>query len=136
MKRAAPRLFAVANALIAGLVAFGVFAGLQDRWLWVDAPAVLVILLLLGSSLALVRRRAWSFKVVRIAAGLVLGFGLLVVAGLTSAAVFLSGVLGETGRAGFIVFVTVIALVLPYLVIYPSLQLLWAFAELRSDSES
>jgi hypothetical protein len=136
MKPAVPWLFAVANALIAGLVAFGVFAGLPDRWLWVDVPAILVILLLLGASVALVRQGSWSFNVVRIAAGLVLVFGLVVIAGLTSAAAFLSGVLGETGRAGFIVFVTVIALVLPYLVIYPGLQLLWAFGALRSDSKS
>jgi hypothetical protein len=47
------------------------------------------------------------------------------------AAAFLSGVLGEIGRTGFVVFVIVIALVVPYLVVFPSVQLVWAFRQFR-----
>jgi hypothetical protein len=136
MKRFLSILFAVTNALIAALLAVGVSVGLPDRWFWVDAPAVLVVVLLLVSSVALVKERHWSFGVVRAAAALVLLVGLGFLGGLTLALAFLSGLIGEVGRAGVVVFALVSALVLPYLVIYPSVLLVWSARNLRASSES
>jgi hypothetical protein len=124
-------VFAVANAITAAVLLFGVFAGLPDRWLWVDVPAVVMALLLLVASVALLRPGRATFGIVRAAASVVLALGLVATGGLTLAAAFLSGVLGEIGRTGFVVFVIVIALVVPYLVVFPSVQLVWAFRQFR-----
>lgn len=133
MTRFASILFSIVNTVIAALLGVGVFAGLPDRWFWVDGPTVLVIGVLLASSVALVHRRQWSFGVVRAAAVLVLLVGLGFLGGLTLALGFLSGLIGEVGRAGVIVFALVVALVVPYLVIYPSVLLVWCARSLRTS---
>ena len=126
--------FAVTNGLIALLIVVGVFAGLPLRWPPVDVPAILIVLLLLASAYALLRPKPWSLRVVRWAAGVVLGLGLLCIAALTLAVGFLSGVLGAVGSGGVTLFVMVIALVLPYLVVYPALQLCWVDRRSRTET--
>jgi hypothetical protein len=126
--------FAIANGVLAVLVVVGVFAGLPTRWAPVDVPALLIVLLLLASAYALLRPQPWSLRVVRWAAGVVLALGLLCVFGLTLAIAFLSGVLGAVGSGGVTLFVMVVALVLPYLVIYPALQLVWAAQRTRAEA--
>jgi hypothetical protein len=117
--------FAIMNLLIAGLVLVGLFAGLPERWPVVDAPGTLIAALLVASSVALMRERSWSWTVVRVAAAALLALGLLTVGALTLTLSFLSGVVGPAGAGGVVLFGMVIALVLPYLVVYPAVQLVW-----------
>jgi hypothetical protein len=136
MNRSLSILFAVTNAFVAALLAVGIFVALPDRWFWVDAPAALVVVVLLASSFGLVSRRSWSLDLVRAAALLVLLVGLGFLGGLTLALAFLSGLIGEVGRAGVVVFALVSALVLPYLVIYPSVLLVWSSRNLQASTGS
>lgn len=121
--------FGVTNALVALLTLIGVFAGLPTRWPWVDVPAVLLSLVLFAAAAACFVWRVWSPRVVAVAAGVVLVLGLLVVALLSLAASFLAGVIGAVGSGGMTLFLMVLALVFPYLVAYPALQLVWALRQ-------
>jgi hypothetical protein len=58
-----------------------------------------------------------------------LAFGLAAVAALVLGVSYLGGVHGEVGHGGLIVSIALSALLIPYLVVYPSLQLLWIHRE-------
>jgi hypothetical protein len=123
------RVFALGNALLAALLVLGVFRALPVRYWAVDLPSVLLAGLLLLSSYGLLRRRAWCLRALRVCALCELVVGLSAVAALLLAVSYLGGVHGEVGRSALIVASAGSALLLPYLVVYPSLQLLWVQRE-------
>ena len=57
-----------------------------------------------------------------------LAVGLLTVAVLSLSAAYLSGTLGNLGKGGALTLTLVIALAVPYFLLYPSVQLLWVHA--------
>jgi hypothetical protein len=122
---AASSAFACGNALLASALLAGVFGALPVRYWAVDVPSVLMAALLLISAYGLLRRRAWGMRALRISAFCELGFGLAAVAALVLGVSYLGGVNGEVGRSGLIVSIAGSALLIPYLIAYPSLQLLW-----------
>lgn len=113
-----------ANALTAGLVVFGVFVALPTRWLPVDGAAAVLALIQGASAVGLLGGASWAAPVARAAGAIALGLGLLAVTALATTASWLSGVYGPVGRGGSIVLALVAALVFPYLVVLPVVQLL------------
>lgn len=130
----APRIgFGIANLAVAALVGVSVFRGLPSRWWVVDSGAVVVVAALAISGVALLVDARVAAQVTRIASALVLALGFAVGLALTTAASFLSGVYGSLGRGGSMIFILVVALVLPYLVILPAVELLWVGPRRRAS---
>ncbi len=118
--------FLVTNAVIAVLALTGVFVGLPSRWLWIDAPTVVLAGLLCLSAPAYILPEAHRLRrVARFTAWLTLLLGLLAVLALGLGAGFLAGVSGELAHGGVIAFLLLTATVVAYLVCYPVLQLWW-----------
>lgn len=118
-------VFGALNLASAALVAFGVFSGLPDRYWPVDAIASGLTLLFAASGVGLLSGASWSVTCTKVAAGTSLAVGLALVCALALTASYLAGIYGPVGRGGSIIFVLVLALVIPYLVAIPVVELLW-----------
>jgi hypothetical protein len=124
-RRLLARIFGSVDLVAALVVGLGVFAGLPARWWLVDAPAVVVIVLLTAAGAGLLGRFPWGERVARVASMVTLALGLVLVSALVIAASYLSGIYGAVGRGGALILVLVAALALPYLIAFPASQLLW-----------
>ena len=117
--------FGVGNLAIGLFVAIGVFRLLPTRWWLVDGGAAILSLLLASSGIALLRSSSMAERLTRVAASVVLVLGLALFAALALTASWISGVYAQVGATGAIVFGLVAALVLPYLVVFPAVELAW-----------
>jgi hypothetical protein len=117
--------FGTVNLVSAALVGLGVFVGLPTRYWLIDVPAVLVMVLLGVAGGGLLARRAWGAPVARVASGVTLILGLLLVGALAVTVSYLRGIYGPVGRGGALILTLVAALALPYLVVLPAVQLVW-----------
>jgi hypothetical protein len=117
--------FGIANIAVAVFVAVGVFRLLPTRWWVVDAGAVIVALLLGASGGALLADAPIAERLTRAAAMVVLVLGLALFAAISLTASWISGVYGQVGAGGAIIFGLVAALVLPYVVVLPAVELVW-----------
>jgi hypothetical protein len=117
--------FGMVNLVSAVLVGLGVFRGLPTRYWLIDVPAVVVIVLLGVAGGGLLARRAWGAPVARVASTVTLVLGLLLVGTLAVTVSYLRGIYGPVGRGGALILTLVTALVLPYLVVLPAVQLVW-----------
>lgn len=125
MSRRGAIAFGVAHVLTAALIVVGVFGALPARWLPIDAPSLLLVVLHAGAGAALVSNHARARDVARVAAFASLAMGLGLIALLAWSASYLAGVYGPVGRGGAIIMVLVIALAVPYLLALPAGELLW-----------
>jgi hypothetical protein len=125
MTRLARLVFGIADLLTATVAATGVFVGLPDRWWPVDVAAAAVIALRAASGAALLAGASWAFRIARVSAAAALAAGLFLVAAVAMSASYLWGIYGPVGRGGAVIFVLVAALALPYLVVLPSVELVW-----------
>jgi hypothetical protein len=125
------RTFAVGNILLAGLVLWAAFTGLTARDLWVDGPAVLLAAMLVASAAGLMRNAPWALRLLRACASIELLIGLVAIAALALSASYLVGTHGDLGQSGALTMTLVLALMLPYLVVYPVMQLIWVYARQR-----
>jgi hypothetical protein len=116
---------AVCDIVTAILIAAAVFMGLPTRWWLVDAAALVLIALLGAAGVGLLLRAPWGEKVARSAsiASLAVGLGLVATLGVTAS--YLRGIYGPVGRGGALILVLVAALAIPYLLVFPALQLVW-----------
>jgi hypothetical protein len=117
--------FGIANLCVALFIALGVFRLLPTRWWLVDSGALIMILLLGGSGVTLLRKHRLRERITRIAAAVVLVLGLALFAAIAITASWISGVYQQVGASGAIVFGLVAALVLPYVVVLPAVELAW-----------
>ncbi len=117
--------FGVAHVLTAALLVMGVFGGLPTRWMPIDAPALLLVVLHGAAAAALIGRHTLARTIAKTAAFASLGLGLLLIALLVWSASYLSGVYGPVGRGGALIMVLIVALAAPYLVAIPAGELLW-----------
>ncbi len=117
--------FGVLNLVVAALTTWSVFRGLPTRWWPVDTGGIVVSAALAASGIALLARHRLAATVTRIAGFVVLALGLLVFALLVATAGWLNGVYGPVGKGGAALFVLVAALVFPYLVVLPAIELVW-----------
>jgi len=120
--------------LLAGLVLWAAFSGLTARDLWVDLPAVLLAAMLLSSSAGLLRNAPWALRMLRACASIELLIGVVAIAALALSASYLVGTHGDLGRSGALTMTLVLALMLPYLVLYPVLQLIWVYARQHASA--
>ncbi|MEY4579000.1 MAG: hypothetical protein RL701_3703 [Pseudomonadota bacterium] len=117
------KLIALLQVLLALLVLGGVWLGLPARWLWVDVPATALGLACIGVAIGLWTNAPWSLRAARLLLWTELALGSLCVTLLGLSAAQLAGSYGAVGGGGALLLVIVAALVLPYLVVFPALQL-------------
>lgn len=117
--------FGIANVAVAAFVLVGVFRLLPTRWWVVDLGAVVVGALLGASGAGLLGRWKSAERITRAAAAVVLALGLALVMAVVATAGWLSGVYGQVGATGAIIFGLVGALVVPYVVVLPAVELAW-----------
>ena len=121
-----PRLaFGVCDLFTALLVIVGVFLGLPARWFAVDGPAALVAVLLGAAGVGLLADRKWAKDVARVASFAVLLVAAAAIIALGSGIAYMRSIHGPLGKGGSVVFILVLALIIPYLVVLPATQLLW-----------
>jgi hypothetical protein len=99
-------------------------AALPVRYPFADTLLSLVVAAVVGSSAVALLRPERSLAALRVGALTLLGFGLLLVMLAALSVAFLRGVQGDYGRGGVLVMSIVLLLALPYLVVYPVLELL------------
>jgi hypothetical protein len=117
--------FAVLNALAALILLIGVFGLVQPRFLALEVPTALLSTLELGTAVALFARLPWALRALSITAWVTFVGGLILVGLIVLTMVFLSSVHGEDGFAALAVSGLVVALLVPYLLLLPVLELLW-----------
>jgi hypothetical protein len=117
--------FIVMNLGIAALITLGVFRGLPVRSLGVDGSALLLVVGFALSAIGLWRKTAWGLRCARLTSQVSLGLGLVSIVLLCMSISFLAGVNGAIGVGGVVLAVAVVALVAPYLIAFPLLQLWW-----------
>lgn len=122
-------LFAAGNLGIAALALGGIFGLLTVRWWVVDVPAAVGGLLLLLGAVGLAARPAWGWQAARAAALFTLAIGLSVTVALILAAGYVHGVHGVLGKGVSIAYVLLVAAALPWLIAFPTAQLVWLGAQ-------
>lgn len=116
---------AVTHALVAALLATGIWAALPARWWPVDVFGTALAAVCLAGAAALLSRRPWGARVARVASWCLLVAGSATVTALALAVGHLWGMYGPVGSGGALLMGAVAALITPYLVGIPALQLRW-----------
>ena len=116
-------LIAGAQLSLAVLLLGGIWIALPARWGWVDVPGTLLALAALASGGALLLGASWALELTRIVLWVELVIGTLTASLLALAAAQLAGSYGPVGAGGALLLVIIAVLVLPYLVVFPALQL-------------
>jgi hypothetical protein len=98
---------------------------LPARYWLVDAPGTALAILGATSAYGLFAGRSWGRSLARFACWFSLLVGAGAVSTLSFVAAHLAGLYGPVGAGGAVLMVTVAALILPYLVGLPLLQLVW-----------
>ena len=125
--------FAIGNGLLAVLLCIGTFAALPVRYWPVDGLVCVLAGLLSLSSIGLLRSSPWRWHVLRASALCELAIGLIAIAALALGVSYLGGIHNDVGRNARGAAIAGSALLVPYLIVYPVLQLLWLHA--RSHGE-
>ncbi|MEO8903874.1 MAG: hypothetical protein ABI488_16275 [Polyangiaceae bacterium] len=117
--------FGVLNGIAGIVVLVGVFGVTEPRFWALDVPAVLIGAAQLGSAVALLARLRWARRALTVAAWVSFVSGLTIVFLIVLTMFFLRGIYGDYGVAAMAVSGLVVALLVPYVVILPALELLW-----------
>ena len=115
-------LLGVADLSVGLLVVIGVWIALPTRWWLVDVVGSLIAVALFVSGVGLVTGAPWARRVGMAVGGTVAGVGAATVTALAVSAGYLAGLYGPVGQGGALILGFVLLLVLPYLVIFPALQ--------------
>jgi hypothetical protein len=118
------RVVAGLQIVLALLVSVGTWVALPARWLPLDAASVALTALLSTAAVALLVRPRWGRPLAVTAGWISLVTGTSGVTALALTAAHLSGLYGPIGSGGALLLASVAALVLPYLVGLPVIQLL------------
>jgi hypothetical protein len=125
--------FAFGNFASAAGIA-GLLVALPMRYWAVDVPASLLCALTAASAVGLVRQSPWWPRALRASACCELAVGLAALTALALSVSYLGGVHGEVGKMAVGTWITGSLFLLPYLVVYPGLQLLWLHAPKNEDA--
>jgi hypothetical protein len=106
---------------------------LPVRYFFADALLSLVVLAVVGSSGVALARADRALAALRVGAVTLLGLGLLLVALAALSVAYLRGIQGDYGRGGVLIMTIVLLLALPYLVVYPALELWLLGPRLRAS---
>jgi Kef-type K+ transport system membrane component KefB len=118
---------ACAQAVIGVLLVCGIWLGLPARWLPVDLLGTALALAALSAAIVVVALRGnpRALQWVKIVVWAELVLGTLTVTLLATSIAQLAGSYGPVGDGGAVLMGAIFALVLPYLVALPALQLRW-----------
>jgi hypothetical protein len=117
--------FAVLNSVVAVILLVGVFGLIQPRFWGLDVPAAVLGAVELVSAVALFARLPWALRALSVAAWVTFVGGLSLVGLIILTMVFLRSVHGEDGLVATAVSGLVVALLVPYTLLLPVVQLLW-----------
>jgi len=127
--------FGVLNALSALVLLVGLFGVVQPRFWALDVPLAMIALLELASAVGLLAKLPWALRALSVSAWVSFGLGLLVVSCILLTIVFLRGIHGDYGVAGLAVSALIVALLVPYTIVLPAVELLWLKRQ-RGESSS
>jgi hypothetical protein len=118
---------ACAQAVIGVLLVAGIWLGLPARWLPVDLLGTLLALGALSAAVVVVTGKGTPRAVrwVRVVLWAELVLGTLTISLLATSMAHLAGSYGPVGNGGALLMGAIFALILPYLVALPALQLHW-----------
>jgi hypothetical protein len=116
---------ACAQLIVAALLLIGIWRVLPARYLLVDVPGSLLALSYLVSAVGLLCGAGFAPRLARAASWLGLSLGALTVTLLAFSLAHLAGQYGPVGSGGALLLGSTAALILPYLVALPLLQLAW-----------
>ena len=125
LTRCAALAFGLVNLSTAALLFVGVFVELPARWWPVDVGTSLLVVLEVVAAVGLMVGARWGVLLARVAAATALLLGLSAVSLLAVTASWLAGVYGPVGKGGGAVLGLVAALVFPYCVLLPAVELWW-----------
>jgi len=126
--------FGILNALSALVLLVGLLGVVQPRFWALDVPLLTVALLDLVSAVGLLANLRWAMRALTISAWVSFVLGLLVVSLILLTMVFLRGIHGDFGVAALAVSSLIVALLVPYTLALPTIQLLWLKRQ-RLESE-
>lgn len=118
-------LVAATHALVGVLLVVGIWGALPARWWPVDVIGTALATTSLAGAVGLLSRRAWGLVLARLASWCLLVGGCVTCTALALSVAHLWGMYGPVGSGGALLLGTVAALILPYLVGIPMLQLRW-----------
>jgi len=118
-------MFGVLNGVAGVVLLVSAFVLAQPRFWALDAPALLIAVVQLTSAVALLGKLRWARRALTVAAWLSFVLGLAIVFLIVVTMVFLRGIHGDYGVAALAVSGLVVALLVPYIVVLPALELLW-----------
>jgi hypothetical protein len=114
---------ACAQLALGVLLLAAVWGLLPARWLPIDLTFSAIALLQVAAAVALLAGKPFARKLALAAGWTTLLFGAALVTALSFTVAHLSGLYGPVGQGGALLMVVIAALVLPYLVLLPALQL-------------
>lgn len=117
--------FGILNALSALILLVGLFGVVQPRFWALDVPLVIIALLELVSAVGLLAKLPWALRALTVSAWASFGLGLLVVSLIVLTMVFLRGIHGDFGVAALAVSSLIVALLVPYILVLPTIELIW-----------
>jgi hypothetical protein len=117
--------FGILNAVSALVLLVGLFGIVQPRFWALDVPLVAIALLELVSAVGLLAKLPWALRVLTVSAWVSFGLGVLVVSLILFTMVFLRGIHGDFGVAALAVSSLIVALLVPYVLVLPTIELLW-----------
>jgi hypothetical protein len=120
-----PRVLAASQLGMAGLLLTGIWAALPARWWPVDVIGSSLAAIYALAAVGVLLGQGWGRLLSHIAAWVALLVGAATVTALALVVSHLSGLYGPVGAGGALLMGTIAALVLPYLVGLPVLQLGW-----------
>jgi len=116
---------AAAQLVVGCALLIGIWVLLPARVWPIDVVGSVLGALQLGAAAALLRGAAWGRRLALIAGWATLVLGVALVTALAFTVAGLSGTYGPVGAGGALLMGVIAALVLPYVVLLPALQLAW-----------
>jgi hypothetical protein len=120
-----PVAFGVLNAVAAVVLLVGAFLVVTPRFWALDLPLTAIALLELVSAVGLLFGLPWALRALLVSAWVSFVLGLIVVSLIVLSMAFLRGIHGDLGLAALAVSGLIVALLVPYVLVLPALELLW-----------
>jgi hypothetical protein len=119
------RVLALTQFALGATLLYAVWGLLPSRWMPIDLAGTLLALAQIAAAVGIWTRRAYGKKVALVTAWVTMVCGALLCSALLFTLSHLAGLYGPVGAGGAVLMGVIAALVLPYLVLLPALQLTW-----------
>ena len=119
------RVVAFAQLALGLLLVIGIWGLLPARFWPIDVTGSLLALLQVTAAAGLLVRTPWARRLALVAGWAALLAGIVLASLLAMTVAHLSGTYGPVGAGGAVLMAVIAALVLPYLVFLPAMQVAW-----------